>query len=440
MSPRTNPRTGLRPPAPAGDGSLPRDPAPGGARRVRRARRSDARELRPARLGPGDVLRVGAVGLRTRPLRAFLSALGIAIGIAAMVAVVGISSSSRAELDRRLSALGTNLLTVAPGKTLTGDEARLPVEAEAMVGRIAPVNEVSAIGEVPETKIFRTGKIPKARTNGLTAYAVRTNLLETVAAELRTGTWLNAATGRYPAVVLGSAAAERLGIGRPGPDVQILVGDRMFTVVGVLAPAALAPELDEAALIGWPVAKSALTFDGRPTTVYARSADSEVESVRDVLGSTANPEAPSEVDVSRPSDALAARQAADQAFTALLLGLGAVALLVGGVGVANTMVISVLERRSEIGLRRSLGATRGQVRIQFLAESLLLSALGGLGGAVLGSGVTAGYAVYQGWPSVVPLWAVSGGIGATLAIGALAGLYPAVRASGLSPTEALATP
>jgi putative ABC transport system permease protein len=124
----------------------------------------------------------------------------------------------------------------------------------------------------------------------------------------------------------------------------------------------------------------------------------------------------------------------------LLLGLGAVALLVGGVGVANIMVISVLERRAEIGLRRSLGATRGQVRMQFLTESLLLSALGGAGGAVLGSGVTAGYAAYQDWLTVIPVWALLGGFASTLVIGGLAGLYPAIRASRLSPTEALATP
>ncbi|MGW4030839.1 ABC transporter permease [Streptomyces sp. NPDC004838] len=389
---------------------------------------------------PRDVLKVGAVGLRTRPLRAFLSALGIAIGIAAMVAVVGISSSSRAELDRTLDALGTNLLTVSAGSTFTGEKAKLPFESESMVGRIGPVESVSAIGEIPDTNVFRSTKIPKVETNGLSAFAVRTDLRETVAAELRTGAWLNAATGTYPATVLGASAAERLGIGRVDPNTRVLIGDKLFTVVGVLKPAPLAPELDSAALVGWPAARSELGFDGHPTTVYTRSEESAVESVRDVLGATASPESPNEADVSRPSDALAAQQAAGEAFTGLLLGLGAVALLVGGVGVANTMVISVLERRAEIGLRRSLGATRGQIRTQFLAESLLLSALGGFGGAVLGSGVTAGYAVYQGWPSVVPAWAVFGGVGATLAIGALAGLYPAVRASRLSPTEALATP
>ncbi|GAA3934498.1 ABC transporter permease [Actinomadura viridis] len=396
--------------------------------------------LRPARMWPRDVVRVGAVGLRTRPMRAFLSALGIAIGIAAMVAVVGISSSSRADLDRTLASLGTNLLTVSPGSTLTGEEAELPAEAEAMVGRIAPVRTVSAVGLVDGAKVYRNGKVPETDTGGIAAYAVRTGLRSAVGARLASGTWLNEATGSFPVTVLGARAAERLGIGHAGPGTRVLIGGRWFTVIGILAPAPLAPELDTGALVGWPAARSQLSFDGHPTTIYTRSDDASVEQVAAVLGATANPEAPNEVEVSRPSDALAARQAAGEAFTGLLLGLGAVALLVGGVGVANTMVISVLERRSEIGLRRSLGATRGQVRTQFLAESLLLSALGGAGGAFIGTLVTFGYAFSRDWPAVVPAWAVAGGVGATLAIGALAGLYPAVRASRLSPTEALATP
>ncbi|MDI1464199.1 ABC transporter permease [Catellatospora sp. KI3] len=396
--------------------------------------------LAPARLGPGDVLRVGGVGLRTRPVRAFLSALGIAIGIAAMTAVVGISSSSRAELDRTLAALGTNLLTVAPGRTMFGEDAHLPEESVPMIGRIGPVERVSAVGKVSDVKLYRSDLIPKVQTNGLSVYAARTDLPAVVGADLRSGTWLNEATAGYPATVLGATAAQRLGIGHASPDTRVFLGGEWFTVVGILDPVALAPELDAAALVGWAAAEQRLGFDRYPTVVYTRVRESAVEAVRGVLAATANPQAPNEVDVSRPSDALAARQAADQAFTGLLLGLGAVALLVGGVGVANTMVISVLERRAEIGLRRSLGATRGHVRVQFLSESLLLSALGGGGGVLLGIAVTGGYAAYQRWPTVVPAWAMLGGVGATLVIGALAGLYPAVRAARLSPTEALATP
>jgi putative ABC transport system permease protein len=395
--------------------------------------------LSPARMSPRDVLRVGGTGLRTRPTRAVLSALGIAIGIAAMIAVVGISFSSRAQLDRQLAALGTNLLTVAPGNDINGGTATLPTEAPSMIARIKPVRKVTATGRVPAAKVYRSNKIPAAESGGMTVRAVQLNLLDTVTATVANGTWLNAATARYPAVVLGSTAARRLGIGAAGADVQVYLGRQWFTVVGILDPVVLAPELDAAALIGWPVAESRLSFDGHPTSVYTRSADASVNDVRAVLAATANPESPNEVTVSKPSDALAARAATNRAFTGLLLGLGAVALLVGGIGVANTMVISVLERRPEIGLRRSLGATRGHIRLQFLAESLLLSALGGVGGAMLGIVVTGVYATTRAWPTVVPVWATAGGIAATLVIGAVAGLYPAIRASRLAPTAALAT-
>jgi putative ABC transport system permease protein len=367
-----------------------------------------------------------------------LSALGIAIGIAAMVAVVGTSTSSRAELDRLLDSLGTNLLTVVPGRTLFGEAATLPDQSVAMIGRIAAVESVTAIGQLPEAKVYRTNKIPAPQSGGIGTYAARTELPGTVGATLAAGMWLNAATARYPAVVLGAATAERLGIGAISEDVQIWLGDRWFTVIGILNPVPLAPELDLGALIGWRAAERYLGFEGDLTTVYTRADPDAVEAVRELLARTANPERPNEVDVSRPSDALAAQAAADTAFTGLLLGLGAVALLVGGIGVANTMVISVLERRSEIGLRRSLGATRGHIRLQFLTESLLLSLLGGGAGVVLGSGVTAAYATLQGWPTVVPSWVVAGGITATLIIGALAGLYPAIRAARVAPTEALA--
>ncbi|MFG1682016.1 ABC transporter permease [Nonomuraea sp. NPDC049269] len=395
--------------------------------------------LTSARLRPRDVVRVGGAGLRARPLRVFLSALGIAIGIAAMLGVVGISASSQEDLNRQLESLGTNLLTVSPGQDLFGAGSHLPAEAEGMIEQIAPVTSVTATGTTP-AKVYRNDHIPVAESGSISVTAARLDLPHDVGAQIVSGTWLNEATQRYPATVLGAKAADRLGVVRAGPDQRVWLGGQWFTVVGVLGAAPLAPELDTAALIGWPVAEERLDFDGYPTTIYARAEEASVVAVRDVLGPTANPEKPNEVEVSRPSDVLAAKQATDATLNALLLGLGGIALLVGGVGVANTMVISVLERRAEIGLRRSLGATRGQIRLQFLAESLLLSAIGGVGGVVLGIGVTAAYASFQGWPAIVPVWAMLGGVLATLVIGGIAGFYPAVRAARMSPTEALATP
>ncbi len=390
--------------------------------------------LAPSRLLPSDVLRVGAGGLRARRLRAALSALGVAIGIASMVAVLGVSESSKADLLATLDRLGTNLLEVGPGQTFTGGDAELPEAAPGMVRRLAAVEGAAAVKLLEQT-VRRTDHIDEAETGGIAVMAADTSVARTLGARVRRGRFLDAATATYPVVVLGHTAAERLGIVRPG--VNVWLGERWFTVAGVLAPVTLDPDLDSAALIGFPAAEELFGADRSPTTIYVRTDEERVESTRDLLAATSNPEHPEEVEVSRPSDALAARAAAKSAFTALFLGLGAVALLVGGVGIANVMVISVLERRPEIGLRRALGATRRHIAAQFLTESLLLALIGGAAGAALGAAVTAAYAFGRGWPAVVPPLALAGAMGAALAIGAVAGLYPATRAARLAPTEAL---
>jgi putative ABC transport system permease protein len=395
-------------------------------------------DLEPARLRPADVARVASVGLRTRRLRAALSALGIAIGVAAIVAVLGLSASSQAGLLAQIDKLGTNLLTVQNGQTLFGQTAELPLAAPGMISRIGPVLQVQETGSTT-ANVYRSPLVPSVETGGLTVQAASLGLPTTVGTSVRFGSYLNAATATEPVAVLGAAAAAQLGVDRLFPGLRIWLGNQWFYVVGVLRSAVLAPEIDSSVLVGFPAAKRYLGFDGHPTTVYVRSVTTETAAVQSVLAATANPEAPNEVQVSQPSDALTARAEAKGAFNSLFLGLGAVSLLVGAVGVGNIMLIGVLERRSEIGLRRSLGATKGQIRTQFLSEAILLALLGGAAGVAAGVLATAVYASRKHWTLVIPTTAWAGGIAAAVVIGALAGLLPAVRAARMSPTEALRT-
>jgi putative ABC transport system permease protein len=353
-----------------------------------------------------------------------------------MVAVLGLSASSQAGLLSEIDRLGTNLLTVSNGQTLFGKTAELPASAPAMISRVAAVQEVAASGSVSATP-YRNPMIPAGQTGGLRVQAVSLDLPKVVGASLAAGAFLNAATATEPVVVLGAAAALQLGIDRVFPGERIWIGGKWFYVAGILTPALLAPEIDQSVLIGFAAAESYLDFDGHPTTIYVRADTDHVSSVQSLLAATSDPEHPDQVNVSRPSDALVARAAAQGAFNSLFLGLAAVALLVGGVGVANIMVISVIERRSEIGLRRALGATRGQIRLQFLGEAALLGLLGGLVGVAVGAAVTAVYALAHQWEAVVPSIAITGGLGASVLVGAVAGLLPALRAARMSPTEAL---
>lgn len=383
-----------------------------------------------------DVLKLGWHGLRAHPARATLSALGVAIGIAAMVAVIGLSMSSQASVQQQLAALGTNLLTVTPGESFTNDEAKLPEDAAARAGRIDGVEQVSWIADLQGVHAYRNGFISEGETNGLTVRAADQRLLEATSTTVRQGSWLDSATQRYPTAVLGATAAQRLGMTQSGA--QLNIGGVQHSVIGILAPSALAPELNTSVLVGDTNAREQFGFSGAPTTLFERSHDDVVDEVRTLLPSTLNPQHPNEVSVSRPSDGLAAQHAIDTVFTGLLVGVGSIALLVGGIGVANIMVITVMERRRDIGLRRALGATRAHIRRQFLVEAVLLAAYGGVAGAALGAGCTVVVAWINGWIPTMPLWVPAVGILVTIVVGAIAGVLPALKAAAMSPTAALA--
>lgn len=387
-----------------------------------------------SRMRASDVGRLSVRGMSSRPLRAVLSALGIAIGVAAMIAIVGITMSSRTELNDRLDQLGTNRLQVTPGETLTGQTAQLSSKAPGMIGRLDGVQKVGYTAAL-NVSVHRSRYADPEETLGLEVAAAGDDLLAATGAGLRTGRWFDPATSAYPTTVLGANAASRLGV--TGIGQQVWLGDRVFTVTGILESAALTPEIDDLALVS-PEQAGKLFDSGRsPDTVYLRCDESRLDQIRELVGPTASPKDASEVQVSRPSDALEAKDAANETLTTLLLALGAVALLVGGIGVANTMVIAVIERHSEIGLRRALGATRRHIRTQFLAEAVVLSAAGGALGALLGATATSIVALESQWRLALPVAAIGGGIGVTILVGAVAGLYPAVHASRISPTVAL---
>jgi putative ABC transport system permease protein len=400
--------------------------------------RRSVRDNGSSQLSGRDLLRVGSLGLRSRRVRALLSAVGISIGIAAIVGVLGISQSSKTGLLNELGQLG-NLISVQPQSTAFGQPTELPVTAEGMVSRIGPVTSVSQTGSIANIYVYRNSLVPASDTSGISLTASDAALPATLGATLARGTFLNAATARYPAVVLGAEAASLLGINDLAHPTQVWIGGHWFTVVGILNPVELISQMDSMAFIGFPIAEQYFGFDGHPTALYLRSVPGQVTAVAAVLPATADPANPSVVAVSYPSDILKAEVAAKGAYNGLLLALGGVALLVGGVGIANVMVISVLERRSEVGLRRALGATRRHIAEQFLAEALLLSFLGGLAGTVTGAAATLIYAVSQHWSVQIPAVALYGGLAAALVIGAIAGLYPSMRAARLSPTEALRT-
>ncbi|WP_066522343.1 ABC transporter permease [Curtobacterium ammoniigenes] len=385
-------------------------------------------------IGAFDLLRLGLFGLRTRPTRVVLSALGIAIGIAAMVAVVGISSSSKAKLDQVLDLLGTNVLTIRASQRA---ELPIPDTAVQSVLRQDGVLDAAAVATAGTGRVYRSPLVPEYQSSGINVMGSWGDVPGVLGVTPTSGRWLPDGAEALPQMVLGSAAARALGIGAVNANTRVWAGGQWVQVVGVLPPVELDPELDYAAFVPRSLART-MGFSGNPERVHVRADPNRVASVGARLARGVSPLDSQNLAVSKPTDALAAKNASDDSFAGLLVGVGAVALLVGGIGVANTMVITVLERRAEIGVRRALGARRRHILDQFLVESLLLSSIGGIAGVAIGIAVTAAFAVAQSAPIAVPFWVVGGAVVATVVIGGVSGLYPSTRAARIPPTSALA--
>jgi len=400
------------------------------------SRRRTSRGPWRSRLRAVDAVSTATLGIRTRKGRAVLTALGIAIGIAAILAVIGITSSSKAELIAQIDALGTNLLQVRPGNDLFGEDSTLPPDAPSMIRRIAPVQAATSLIKLNAT-VRPTPFVSRDDPIGIDLYAAEPNLIDTLDGRMASGHFFDSGTDDLPVVVLGSVAAQRLGIDTVEGGRNVLIAGKWFNLIGVVDPLQLNPDIDRAAIIGQDIAVDLFGIKRNASVIYLRAEPEYVEEVRGVLAATANPAAPNEVEVSRPSEALEARAQVDKNLQTLLLSLGAVALLVGAIGIANVMVISVLERRSEIGVRRALGATRAHIGIQFIMESALLAFMGGVLGIGIGAAVTYAYARSQDWLGTVPLVALAGSVAVTLLLGVISGLYPAVRAARLDPVEAI---
>lgn len=391
------------------------------------------------RLTVADSIRTALIGPRSRPLRTALSALGVAVGIAALTAITGIAASNQAQLLAELDDLGANMLVVQPGVTSDGTEVPLPVEAASMVARIDDVEQVGVLESVPEgTGVYRNDLIPESQGNGIGVNAANPEFLAAIEGSLASGEWFDEASRGLPVTVLGSAAAARLGITEPG--VRVWIGEQWYTVIGILESAGLAGEIDATAFLGdeWARERVSEQDDDTVAALYVRVAPGQVAAVREVVANAANPTSPY-VFVSDLSDLAEARATTDDSLSSLAIGLAAIALLVGGIGIANTMVVAVLERRGEIGLRRALGARPGQVAGQFVGEAIVLAGIGGLVGMLCGVLGVLIYAGVQAQVATIPVTVLVGGPLIALAVGVVAGLYPALSAARLSPTTALRT-
>ncbi len=414
--------------------------------RFRLLRRSPDIGVRRARLGVRELLTETLAGVMARPGRTVLTVLGTVLGVAALVATLGISKTAGNQIVQSFDALEATGVVVQPvvadvnGKQVA--KVNLPWDVESRL----QLNGVRSAGALAEVKVAGGAVVRRSQVRdpsganeaSLRTVAVSPGLLDAVRGKVLQGRWFdigNVERGDR-VVVLGAEAARRLGITRLDQRPAIFIGDEVFTVIGIIGDLAREKDLENSVLL--PSGIAAERFGaGAPTKVVIDTELGAAQLIASQAPIALAPNDPAGVRVGAPPSLSRARSGVETEVNSLFLILGLVTLVVGAIGIANVTLVTVLERVGEIGLRRALGAARRHIAYQFLMESAAMGLLGGIVGASLGIGVITAVSMSRQWTPVLDASIPLGAPVLGTVIGLLAGIYPALRAASMEPVEAL---
>ncbi len=391
-----------------------------------------------------DLLGTATAGLWARPSRTLLILLGPIIGVGAIVSAIGLTESAKGDIRATLDDLGTNLVTVQASSGFQGQQGlpRLPEEAAERLKRIPLLESSAVVTELPGHQVLPHQAAEEAfEVLPVSLRVADEDLPGVLEVDMAWGRWLNGWDDRsgHRTVILGADTAEQFAV-LPGETRTILIDGRKYGVAGVLDEVVLVPAYNLSVFISQTAAEDDFGDDGGPTEAVLRVAEGTTlrESDADFLNTAITYGGPGGIDPPTvPTDELEATAAVDETLRSVVLLMGGLALLVGGLGIANVMSISVLQRSAEIGIRRAVGHTRARIAAQFLSEAAAVGVLGGLLGSAVGAAVVAIGADFQDWTIVLPLAVLAGAAGLSVLVALVAGLIPALKAARLEPLETL---